>query len=94
MKVSCLKFVWPFGEFPNRNVKQTRTKNKISGHVIRSAAYAVSFAFAFIALSSAFNSPNRWQKSGWVIRARETTGGLPDGVSKVRFPFAFVFSFC
>jgi Putative Ig domain len=73
-------------------VKQTRTKNKISGHVIRSAAYAVAVPLAFIALSSAFNSPNRWQKSGWVIRARETTRGLPNGVSKVRFPFAFVFT--
>jgi hypothetical protein len=73
-------------------VKHTRTKNKISGHFIRSAAYAVSLAFAFIALSSAFDSPNRWQKSGWVIRAREITRRLPNGVSKVRFPFAFVFT--
>ncbi len=92
MKVSCLKFVWPFGEFPNRNVKQTRTKNKISGHFIRSAAYAVSVPFAFIALSSAFNSPNRWQESGWVIRARETMRGLPNGVHEVKSPFAFVFT--
>ena len=89
---NCLKFVWPFGEFPNRNVKQTRTKNKISGHVIRSAAYAVSIPFAFIALSSAFNSLNRWQESGWVIRARETTRGLPNGVHEVTSPFAFVFT--
>jgi hypothetical protein len=73
-------------------VKQTRTKNKISGHVIRSAAYAVSIPFAFIALSSAFNSLNRWQESGWVIRAPETARGLPNGVRKVRLPFAFVFT--
>jgi len=73
-------------------VKQTRTKNKISGHVIRSAAYAVSLPFAFIALSSAFNSPNRWQESGWVIRARETMRGLPNGVHEVKSPVAFVFT--
>ena len=52
----------------------------------------MSIPFAFIALSSAFNSLNRWQESDWVIRARETTRGLPNGVSKVRFPFAFVFT--
>jgi len=69
-----------------------KTKNKISGHVIRSAAYAVSLPFAFIALSSAFNSLNRWQESGWVIRARETTRGLPNGVRQATFPFAFVFT--
>ena len=73
-------------------MKQTRTKNKISGHVIRSAAYAVSLPFVFIALTPAFNSPNRWQKSGWVIRARETTRGLPNRVRKVRLPIAFVFT--
>jgi hypothetical protein len=73
-------------------VKQTRAQNKISGSLIRSAAYAVSLLFAFIALISAFNSPNRWQKSGWVIRARETTRGLPNGVHKVTSPFAFVFT--
>ena len=89
LKVSCLKFVRPFGKLPNRNVKQTRTKNKISGHVIRSAVYAVSLVFAFIALSSAFNSPNRWQEPGWVIPARETTGGLPNGVRKVTFALVF-----
>src|SRR5205085_2492969 len=73
----------------NRNVKQTRTKNKISGHVIRSAAYAVCLPFVFIALTSAFNSPNRWQESGWVIRARETTRRLPNGVRQVKMPVVF-----
>jgi hypothetical protein len=70
-------------------VKQTRTKNKISGHVIRSAAYAVCLPFVFIALTSAFNSPNRWQESGWVIRARETTRRLPNGVRQVKMPVVF-----
>jgi hypothetical protein len=40
-----------------------KTKSKISGYVIRSAAYAVFLSVAFIALSSAFNSPNAWDKS-------------------------------
>ena len=40
-----------------------KTKSKIGGHIIRSAAYAVFLSAAFIALSSAFNSPNRWHKS-------------------------------
>ena len=37
-----------------------KTKSKISGHIIRSAAYAVFLSVAFIAASSAFNSPNAW----------------------------------
>jgi len=54
-----------------------------------SAAYAVSLPFAFIALSSAFNSPNRWQESSRVIRARETTRGLPNRVRQVTFFLVF-----
>src|SRR5262245_12582363 len=34
-----------------------KTKSKIAGHIIRSAAYAVFLSVAFIALSSAFQSP-------------------------------------
>ena len=49
----------------------------------------MSLPFAFIALSSAFNSPNRWQESGWVIRARETTRRLPNGVRQVKLPVVF-----
>jgi N-acetylneuraminic acid mutarotase len=37
-----------------------KTKSKISGYIIRSAAYAVFLSVAFIAAGSAFNSPNRW----------------------------------
>ena len=40
-----------------------KTKSKISGHIIRSAVYAVFLSVAFIAASSAFNSPNKWYKS-------------------------------
>ena len=40
-----------------------KTKSKISGHIIRSVAYAVFLAVAFITASSAFDSPNKWYKS-------------------------------
>ena len=40
-----------------------KTKSKISGYMIRSAAWAVFLSVAFIAASSAFNSPNIWHKS-------------------------------
>src|SRR5262245_32370732 len=40
-----------------------RTKSKISGHIIRGAAYAVFLSVVFIALSSAFQSPNSTAKS-------------------------------
>ena len=40
-----------------------KTKSKISGHIIRGVVYAVFLAVAFIAASSAFDSPNKWYKS-------------------------------
>ena len=40
-----------------------KTKSKISGHIVRSAAYAVFLSVAFIAFSSASDSPNTWHKS-------------------------------
>ena len=40
-----------------------KTKSKISGYIIRSAVYAVFLSVAFIAASSAFDSPNKWYKS-------------------------------
>ena len=40
-----------------------KTKSKISGYIIRGAAYAVFLSVAFIAASSAFHSPNKWYKS-------------------------------
>jgi N-acetylneuraminic acid mutarotase len=43
--------------------KEMKTKSKISGQIIRSAAWAVFLSVAFIALTSAFNSPNAWHKS-------------------------------
>jgi hypothetical protein len=40
-----------------------KTKSKISGYIIRSAAYAVFLSIAFIALSSAVQSPKSTAKS-------------------------------
>jgi hypothetical protein len=45
-------------EFP-----EMKGKNKIGGYIIRSVVYAVCFSIALVALSSAFQSPNRWYKS-------------------------------
>ena len=50
-----------------------KTKNKIGGYVIRSAVYAVFLSVAFIALSSAFNSPNRWHNSSGETDAYNVT---------------------
>ena len=46
--------------FQRRMEKEMKTKSKISGHIIRSGAWAVFLSVAFIAASSAFNSPNSW----------------------------------
>ena len=40
-----------------------RTKSKISGYIIRSSAYAVLLSLGFIVASSAFQLPNKWDKS-------------------------------
>ena len=40
-----------------------KTKSKINGHIIRGVVYAVFLSVAFIAASSAFNSPNKWYTS-------------------------------
>ena len=51
-----------------------KTKSKISGHIIRSAAYAVFLSVAFIALSSASNSPNPSHKSAGTAGVYDATG--------------------
>jgi hypothetical protein len=43
--------------------KEMKTKSKINGHIIRGVVYALFLAVAFIAASSAFDSPNKWYKS-------------------------------
>ena len=63
-----------------------KTKSKISGHIIRSAAYAVFLSVAFIAASSAFNSPNKWHKSA------VATGGYGSTAKSPSQPRAFSFA--
>jgi len=46
-----------------------KTKSKISGHIIRGGAWAVFLSVAFIAATSAFDSPNKWYKSAWRLSA-------------------------
>ena len=43
--------------------KEMKTQSKISGHIIRGVVYAVFLSVAFMAATSAFNSPNKWYKS-------------------------------
>ncbi len=54
-----------------------KTKNKISGHIIRSGAWAVFLSAAFIAASSPSNSPNKWQRSAGATGAYDTTANTP-----------------
>src|SRR5437773_2867930 len=65
--------------------KGMKTKSKISGHIIRNAAYAVFLSVAFIAASSAFQSPNRWYKSA------VATGGYDSTAKSPSQPRAFSF---
>ena len=52
---------------------EMKTKSKISGYIIRSGAWAVFLSVAFIAASSAFDSPNRWYESAGTTGAYDTT---------------------
>ena len=54
-----------------------KTKSKISGHIIRSPVYAVFLVVAFIAASSAFDSPNRWHKSAVATVGYDSTAKSP-----------------
>jgi N-acetylneuraminic acid mutarotase len=57
--------------------KEMKTKSKISGYMIRSAAYAVFLSVAFIVASSAFNSPNNWYKSAVATIGYDSTAKSP-----------------
>src|SRR5436190_9704659 len=63
-----------------------KTKSNISGYIIRSAAYAVFLSVAFIAATSAFDSPNAWDKSA------SATGGYDRMAKSPSQPRAFSFS--
>src|SRR5438046_2015569 len=54
-----------------------KAKSKISGYIIRSAAWAVFLSAAFIAANSAFNSPNSWHKSAGATGGSDTTAKSP-----------------
>ena len=54
-----------------------KTKSKISGHIIRSGAWAVFLSVAFIAASSAFHSPNKWYKSAVATVGYDSTAKSP-----------------
>ena len=62
-----------------------KTKSKISGYIIRSGAWAVFLSVAFIAASSAFNSPNAWDKSA------SATGGYDRMAKSPSQPRTFSF---
>ena len=63
-----------------------KTKSKISGYMIRSAVYAVFLSVAFIAVSWAFQSPNKWYKSA------VATGGYGSTAKSPSQPRAFSFA--
>jgi hypothetical protein len=48
-------------------------ESKISAYIIRSGSYAVFLSVAFIALSSASNSPKIWHKSAGTTAVYDTT---------------------
>ena len=54
-----------------------KTKSRISGYMIRSAAYAVFLSVAFIAASWAFQSPNKWYNSAMATVGYGSTAKSP-----------------
>src|SRR4249919_1003421 len=60
-----------------RMEKEMKTKSKINGHITRGVVYAVFLAVAFIAASSAFNSPNKWYKSAVATVGYDSTAKSP-----------------
>ena len=53
---------------------EMKTKSKISGHIIRGGAWAMFLSVAFIAATSAFDSPNTWHKSAGTAGGYDITG--------------------
>ena len=62
-----------------------KTKDKISGYIIRSGAWAMFLSVAFIAASSAFNSPNKWHKSAGTTAVYDTAAKSPSQPRAVGF---------
>ena len=63
-----------------------KTKDKISGYIIRSGVWAVFLSVAFIALSSAFNSPNGWHKTAVATGVYDTTAKPANQPKVFSFP--------
>src|SRR5256886_1802906 len=49
--------------------KEMKTNSKMGGHILRSAVYTVFLSVVFIALTSAFNSPDTSEKTSSQARA-------------------------
>ena len=66
-------------------------KTKSSGYIIRSGVWAVFLSVAFIALSSAFNSPNKWYKSAEATNGYDITAKSPSQPRALGFAERVVF---
>ena len=62
-----------------------KTKSKMRGHIFRGGAWTVFLSVAFIAASSAFDSPNAWDKSA------SATGGYDRMAKSLSQPRGFSF---
>jgi N-acetylneuraminic acid mutarotase len=60
--------------------REMKMRRKISGYILRSAAYAL-FLSGFIAVSAAFQSPNKWYKS---VVTTSSYGNMVKSPSQVR----------
>src|SRR5215813_11948256 len=64
---------------------EMKTNTKIGGYIIRSTAYAVLLSLAFIALTSAFQSPNKSNKSVVATVAYDTMAKSPSQPTALTF---------
>ena len=71
--------------------KEMKTKDKISGYIIRSGAWAVFLSVAFIADSSAFDSPNTSHKSAVATVGYGSTAKSPSQPRAFSFAERVVF---
>jgi hypothetical protein len=62
-----------------------KTKSKINGHIIRSAAYAVVFLLTIVALTSAFNLTNRSLKPAVAVRSSGKAPTIPNQARALGF---------
>src|SRR5215510_1233233 len=62
-----------------------KTKSKISGYIIRSAAYAVFMSLGFIAATSALQLPNKWYKPARTTGTYNSTTKSPSQPRGISF---------